>query len=160
MRQKSLRRNGIALIVNKSLKCSTWVQSQKTTEWSLFVSKANHSISQYSKSIPYPLMSRKLRWNDSMQAYKTCYNKKKKRFFFHHRGLEAKVGSKETPGLTGKFGLGIQNEAGQRLIEFCQENELVITNTLFHNTREDSIHASPDGQHWNQIDYVLCSQRI
>ena len=53
----------------------------------------------------------------------------------------AKVGSKETPGLTGKFGLGIQNEAGQRLIEFCQENELVITNTLFHNTREDSIHG-------------------
>ena len=43
----------------------------------------------------------------------------------------AKVGSKETPGVTGKFGLGIQNEAGQRLIEFCQENALVIANTLF-----------------------------
>ena len=43
----------------------------------------------------------------------------------------AKVGSQETPGITGKFGLGIRNEAGQRLIEFCQENALVITNTLF-----------------------------
>ena len=43
----------------------------------------------------------------------------------------AKVGSQETPGLTGKFGLGIRNEAGQRLIEFCQENALVIVNTLF-----------------------------
>ena len=43
----------------------------------------------------------------------------------------AKVGSQETPGVTGKFGLGILNEAGQRLIEFCQENALVITNTLF-----------------------------
>ena len=43
----------------------------------------------------------------------------------------AKVGSKETPGVTGKFGLGVQNEAGQRLIEFCQENTLVIANTLF-----------------------------
>ena len=43
----------------------------------------------------------------------------------------AKVGNQETPGVTGKFGLGIQNEAGQRLIEFCQENALVITNTLF-----------------------------
>ena len=43
----------------------------------------------------------------------------------------AKVGSQETPGITGKFGLGIQNEAGQRLIEFCQENALVIANTLF-----------------------------
>ena len=45
--------------------------------------------------------------------------------------LNAKVGSQETPGVTGKFGLGIQNEAGQRLIEFCQENALVIANTLF-----------------------------
>ena len=43
----------------------------------------------------------------------------------------AKVGSQETPGVTGKFGLGVQNEAGQRLIKFCQENSLVITNTLF-----------------------------
>ena len=43
----------------------------------------------------------------------------------------AKVGSQETPGVTGKFGLGIRNEAGQRLIEFCQENALVIANTLF-----------------------------
>ena len=53
----------------------------------------------------------------------------------------AKVGSKETPGVTGKFGLGVQNEAGQRLIEFCQKNVLVIANTLFHNTREDSTHG-------------------
>ena len=43
----------------------------------------------------------------------------------------AKVGSQETPGVTGKFGLGVQNEAGERLIEFCQENTLVIANTLF-----------------------------
>ena len=43
----------------------------------------------------------------------------------------AKVGSQETPGLTGNFGLGVQNEAGQRLIEFCQENALVIANTVF-----------------------------
>ena len=43
----------------------------------------------------------------------------------------AKVGSQETPGITGKFGLGIQNEAGQRLIEFCQENAVVTGNTLF-----------------------------
>ena len=44
---------------------------------------------------------------------------------------DAKVGSQETPGVTGKFGCGVQNEAGQRLIEFCQENSLVIANTLF-----------------------------
>ena len=53
----------------------------------------------------------------------------------------AKVGSQETPGVTGKFGLGIRNEAGQRLIEFCQENALVIANTFFNNTREDSTHG-------------------
>ena len=53
----------------------------------------------------------------------------------------AKIGSQETPGVTGKFGLGIQNEAGQRLIEFCQENALVIANTLFNSTREDSTHG-------------------
>ena len=53
----------------------------------------------------------------------------------------ANVGSQETPGVTGKFGLGMRNEAGQRLIEFCQENALVIANTLFHNTREDSTHG-------------------
>ena len=49
----------------------------------------------------------------------------------------AKVGSQETPGVTGKFGLGMWNEAGQRLLEFCQENTLVIANTLFqqHKTR-------------------------
>ena len=53
----------------------------------------------------------------------------------------AKVGSQETPGVTSKFGLGMRNEAGQRLIEFCQENTLVIANTLFLNTREDSTHG-------------------
>ena len=50
----------------------------------------------------------------------------------------AKVGSQETSGVTGKFVLGVQNEAGQRLIEFFQENALVIANTLFQKTREDS----------------------
>ena len=50
----------------------------------------------------------------------------------------AKVGSQETPGITGKFGLRMGNEAGQRLIEFCQENALVRANTLFNNTRQDS----------------------
>ena len=72
----------------------------------------------------------------------------------------AKVGSQETPGVTGKFGLGIWNEAGQSLIESCQENVLVITNTLFqqHKRRLYTL-TSPDGQHWIQTDYILCSQR-
>ena len=53
----------------------------------------------------------------------------------------AKAGSQETPRVIGKFGLGVQNEAGQRLIDFCQEKALVIANTLFNNTREDSTHG-------------------
>ena len=55
----------------------------------------------------------------------------KKDVLFIIGGLNAKVGSQETPGITGKFGLGVQNEAGQRLTELCQENALVIANTLF-----------------------------
>ena len=60
----------------------------------------------------------------------------------------AKVGSQETPGVTGRFRLGAQNEVGQRLIEFCQENALVIANSLFQqHTRRLDTWASPDGQH-------------
>ena len=64
----------------------------------------------------------------------------------------AKVGSQEKPGVTGKFGLGIQNEAGQRLIDLCQENTLVIANTLFQQyKRRLYTWTSPDGQYRNQI---------
>ena len=71
----------------------------------------------------------------------------------------AKVESQETPGVTGKFGLGVRNEAGQRLMEFCQENALVRENTLFqqHKRRRLYTWTSPDGQNQNQIDYILCS---
>ena len=71
-----------------------------------------------------------------------------------------KVGSQEIPGVIGKLGLGVQNEAGQRLIRFCQENTLAIANTLFQpHKRRLYTWASPDGQHQNQTDYILCSQR-
>ena len=70
----------------------------------------------------------------------------------------AKVESQETPGVTGKFGLGMRNEAGQRLIEFCQENALAITNTLFQqHKRRLYTWTSSDGQY--QIDYIHCSKR-
>ena len=72
----------------------------------------------------------------------------------------AKIGRQRVPGVTGKFGLGMQNEAGQRLIEFCQENAWVIANTLFQqHERRLYTWTSPDGQHRNEIDYILCSQR-
>ena len=72
----------------------------------------------------------------------------------------AKVGSQEIPGVTGKFVLGIQNEAGQRLTEFSQEKAPIIANTLFQqHKRRLYTWTSPDGQHQNQTDYILCSQR-
>jgi len=71
----------------------------------------------------------------------------KKRCPFHHRGLECKSRKSRNIWITGRFGLGVQNEAGQRLIEFCQENALVIANTLFQqHTRLLYTYTSPDGQ--------------
>ena len=68
----------------------------------------------------------------------------------------AKVGSQEIPGATEKFGLGVQNEVGQRLTYFRQEIALVIANTLFHQHKRQ-LYTSPDGQYQNQINYILCS---
>ena len=84
----------------------------------------------------------------------------KKDVLFIIRDWNAKVGSHETPGVTGKFGLGVQNEAGQRLVEFSQEKALVIANTLLQqHKRRLYTWTSPDVQQQNQIDYILCSQR-
>ena len=83
-----------------------------------------------------------------------------KRCPFHYRGLECRSRKSRNTWVTGKFGLAIQNEAGQRLIELCQENMPVIANTLFQQRkRRLYTWTSPDGQHRNQIDYILCSQR-
>ena len=82
----------------------------------------------------------------------------KKHVLFILRDWNAKVGSQEIPGVTGKFSLGVQNEAGQRLIECCQEKALVIANILFHKRRLYTWTSSED-KYENQIDYILCSQR-
>ena len=83
----------------------------------------------------------------------------KKDVLFIIGNWKVKVESQEIPGVTGKFGLGVQNEAGQRLTEFFQENTLVIANTLFQkHKRRLYTWTSPDGQYLNQIDYILCSQ--
>ena len=75
-------------------------------------------------------------------------------------GANAKVVHQEIPGLTGKFGVGVQSKAGQRLTDICQENSLVIENTLFQqHKRRLYTQTSPDGQYWNHIDYILCSWR-
>ena len=109
--------------------------------------------------MPQPVTLKKL--NGSMKTYIDLLElTPKKDVLFIIGDWNAKVGSQETPGVTGKFGLGIRNEAGQRLMEFCQENALVIANTLFQqHKRRLYTWTSPDGQHQNQIDYILCSQR-
>ena len=83
----------------------------------------------------------------------------KKDVLFITGDWNAKVGSQEMPGLTGKFSLGVKNEAGQRLIDFCQENALVTANTPFQHQRRLYTWTSPDGQYQNQIGYILCSHR-
>ena len=88
-------------------------------------------------------------------TYKTF----KKDILFIIGDWNAKVESQKIHGVTGKFSLGVQNEAGQRLAEFCQRNTLVIANTLFQQPkRRLYTWTSPDAQHQNQIDYILCSQ--
>ena len=83
----------------------------------------------------------------------------KKDVLFIIEDWNAKVGGQETPGVTGKFGLGVQNEAEQRLIEFCQENALVTASTLFQqHKRRVYTWTSPDGQYQNQINYILCQR--
>ena len=82
----------------------------------------------------------------------------KKEVLFIIGNWNTKVGSQETPGITGKFGRGIQNETGQRLIEFCQENTLVIAETLFQqHKRRLYTWTSPNDQYPNQTDYILWS---
>ena len=131
----------------------------KTKEWSLFVSKANHSISQLSKSVPQPVTLKKLKWMVLWRPTRPFRTPKKDVLFFKG-DWNAKVGSQETPGVTGKFGLGMRTEAGQRLIEFCRENALVIANPLFQqHKRRLYTWTSPDGQQRNHIDYILSRQR-
>ena len=93
---------------------------------------------------------------DDLQDFLELHQKKD--VIFITGNWNAKAGSPEIPGIIGKFGLGVQNEAGKRLTEFCQENALVIANTLFKSTRDDSTHEHHQMAN-TKIDYVICSRR-
>ena len=157
-RQESLRRNGVAVMVNKRVQNAVLGRNLKN----------DRMISVHFQGKPFNIMV--------IQAYAPTSNAEVQRFYEDLQDLlelapkkdalfiigdwNAKVGSQETPGVTGKFSLGIQNEAGQRLIEFCQENALVIANILLQqHKRRLYTWTSSDGQHQNQIDDILCSQR-
>ena len=98
--------------------------------------------------MPQPVTLKKLKLNGSMKTTRPFRTNTPKRYPFIIGDWNANEGSQETPGVTGKFHLGIQNEVGQRLIEFCQEDTLVISNTLFQqHKRRLYTWTSPDGQH-------------
>ena len=145
--QESLRRNGVAIMVNKSPKCSTWMQSQKRqNDLCSFQGKPfNITVIQV-----YALTSNakgaEVEWSyEDLQDHLELTPPKDGHFIIGD--WNAKAGSQEIPGVTGKFDLGVQNEAGQRLIEFCQENKLVIANTLFQqHKRRLYTWTSPHGQ--------------
>ena len=146
-------------MVNKSLKCSTWMQSQKRQ--TDLCSSPRQTIQYHGNPSLCPTSNAEAeveRVYEDLQDLLELTPKKDVLFIIGD--WNAKVGSQETPAVTGKFGLGMRNEAGQRLIEFCQENALVTANTFFQqHKRRLYTWTSPDGQHQNQIDYILCSQR-
>ena len=147
--QESLRRNGVAIIVNKRVQNAVFGCNFKN----------DRMISVHFQGNPFNITV--------IQVYALTSNAGKadvERFYEDLQDLleltppkdvlfivgdwNAKVGSQENPGVTHKFGLGVQNEAGQRLIEFCQENTLVIAKTLFQQPkRRLYTWTSPDGQH-------------
>ena len=105
------------------------------------------------------VMVKKLKLNSSMTQQDLLELTPKKDVLLIIGDWNAEVGSQEIPGKTDQFVLGVQNEAGQRLTGFSQENTMIRANTLFQqHKRWLYTWTSPDGQYWNQIDYILCSK--
>ena len=128
--QESHTRNGVALIISKkSLKYSTWGNLKNDSMI---------AVCFQSKSFNITVLQVYAHTTDAKEADQFYEGQGdllelvlKKRCCIHHWELECKVGSQDIPGVKPKFGLGEQNEVGQRLTEFCQENTVVIANTLF-----------------------------
>ena len=141
----------------KDPKCSTWVQSQK---WQNDLSSFPRQTIHYNSNPS--LCFNQWCWNGMVleDLQDLLEQTPKKDVLYIIGDWNANVGSQEIPGVIGKFGLGVQNEADQRLTEFCQENAVVMANTFFKKHKGWLYTwTSPDGQYWNQIDYILCSQR-
>ena len=156
--QESLRRNGAALIVSKRVQNAVLGCNLKNNRMISvhFQGKPfNITVIQvYAPSSNAEKADVKLFYEDLQDLLELT---PKKDVLFIIGDWNAKVGSHEIPRITGNFGFGVQNEAGQRLTEFCQENTLVIANTLFQqHKRRLYTWTSLDGQYWNQIDYILC----
>ena len=131
-RQESLRRNGVALIVNKRVQNAVFRCSLKNDrEISVYLQGKpfNITVIQVYSLTSYDEEAEVKWFYEDLQVLLELTPKKDVLFIIGD--WNAKVGSQEMPGVTGKFGLRVQNEAGKRLTEFCQENTLVIANTLF-----------------------------
>ena len=161
-RHESLRRNGVAIMVNKRVRNAVLgcnLKNDKMISVHFQGKLFNIMVIQVYAMTSNAKEAEVERFYEDLQEDLLELTPKKDVLFIIG-DWNAKVGSQETPGVTGKFGLGMRNEAEQRLIEFCKENALVIANTLFqHHKRRFYTWTSPDGQHRNQIDYILCSQR-
>ena len=159
--QESLRRNGVAIMVNKRVRNAVLRCNLKNHRmicirfqgkpFNITVIQAYAPTSNADEA--------EVEWfYEDLQDLLELTPKKHVLFIIGDRNAKAR--SQETSGVTGKCGLGVRNEAGQRLIEFCQENALVIANTLFQQHRRRLYTwTSPDGQHQNQTDYIIVSQR-
>ena len=160
-RQESLRRNEVAIMVNKRVRNAVLGCNPKNDRMISvrFQGKPfNITVIQVYAPTSNAEEPEVERFYEDLQDLLELTAKKDVLFIIGD--WNAKVGNQETPGVTGKFGLGIRNEAGQRLIEFCQENALVIANTLFQqHKRRLYTWTSPDGQHQSQTDYILCSSQ-
>ena len=157
--QESLRRNGVAIMVNKRVQNAVLGCNLKNNSMiSVCLQGKPFNITVIQVCAPTSNAEEAERFYEDLQDLLKLTPKKDVLFIIGD--WNAKVGSQETPGVTRKFVLGVQNEAGQRLVEFCQENTLVIANILFqqHKGRLYTW-TSPDRQHRNQIDYILFSQR-
>ena len=158
---ESLNRNGVAIVVNKRvqnavLRCN--LKNDKMISVPFQGKPFSITVIQVYALTSNAEEAEVERFYEDLQDFLELTPKKDVLFIIGD--CNAKVGSQETPGVTGKFGLGVWNEAGQSLTEFCQENTQVIVNTLFQQHRRRLCTWTPsDGQHQNQIDYILWSQR-
>ena len=159
--QEYLRRNGVAIIVNKRVRNAVLGRNLKN----------ERMISVHFQGKPFNITV--------IQVYALSSNAEEAEVEWFYEDLQdlleltpkkdvlfiigdwnAKVESQEIPGVIGKFGLGVQNEAWKKLMKFCQENTLVIANTFFQQHKKRLYKwTAPNGQNQNQIDYILCSQR-
>ena len=159
--QESLRRNGVAIMVNKRVRNAVLgcnLKNDRMISVCLQGKPFNITVIQIYAPTSNAEEAEVQWFYEDLQDLRELTPKKD--VLFITGDWSAKAGSQQIPGVTGKFGLGVQNEAGQRLTEFCQENALVIANTLFQqHKRRLYTWTSPDGQHRNQIDYMLCRWR-